>query len=358
MGTVTTDYIAIDSITGDISRGGWEASASFINNQGFADYSRRSETYFMAEGLGVWDDDWRLGLRGFILPKSVTFDKGQSRTEVTLATSHVFLENAGLQGIYFNTDGTPDPDNPHEQASWTLGGIVEHIVEEHTNITDWVDTSGIETVDSSSINYYTVHESGSIMNTVQQIGSNEFYVPYFTKNDNFIYDVHPMFAPALPEPVMEIDQNYIIGQPTIRYRDELVPDQVRLWALTDNGTVLYQEYPDNIGVDGRRHPFENLRCNNQARLNVLAQRAFLFLQRQFVVDLSIAGPWGLLMELYDRVEVTYNGTARNGVSVQWNEKKFWIQKISVRRVHNFGAVTDLTLDEENYTEGYFYSDYT
>jgi hypothetical protein len=356
MGTVNTDVFVFDTITGDIGRGGWEATGSFMNAQGLADYSRRAEIFYMPEGLGVWNEDWLLALRGFLLPRTITWDRGKSRTEVTMATSHVFLENAGLQGIFFASVAVPT--NPHQNTQWTLGEIVEHIVEDHTNVADWADTSGIETVDSTSVNYYTVHESNSIWNTLKRIGSNEYYVPYFTKRDELIYNVHPMFASSLPEPVMEIDSRYMIGQPSVTYRDEIIPDQVQLYALTDAGAVLRSDYPEAIGSEGRRNKVTNLRCNSQVRLNELAQRLYLFLQRQYSVTLTMPGPWGLMMELYDRAELTYSGTTQNGVAFQWDQKKFWINRISVRRVHNFGAVTELVLDEEDFREGYLYSDYT
>lgn len=358
MGTVSTTLLNIESITGDIGRGGWECTASFINAQGYADYSRRAEVFWLAEGLGVWDADWRCGLRGFILPQSVTWDRGQGKTDVTLATSHVFLENAGLQGMFFSTSATPSPSNKHQAKSWTLGGIIKHIVSEHTNITDWVDISGIETTNSTSINYYTVQESDSMWDTIKRIGDNEFYVPYFTKSDRLVYNVHPMFASTLPEPVVTFDSSCIIGQPRVEYRYDVMPDQVQLYALTDDGKVLTSFYPDNIASDGRRHKVTNIRCNGQARLDQLAHQLYMFLQRRFRANISIAGAWGLSMELYDRVEVTYSGTSANGVQFVWDQKKFWVSQISVRRVHDFGAVTELVLDEENFSEGYFYSDYT
>ncbi len=65
-----------------------------------------------------------------------------------------------------------------------------------------------------------------------------------------------------------------------------------------------------------------------------------------------------MFELLDRVELTYSGTARNGIAFIWNKKKFWIKSITVRRQFNFGAITELRLEEENYDEGYFYSDYS
>lgn len=360
MGTANTTLLIPDSIVGDASVGGWECSASLMNAQGFADYSRRAEVFYMPEGGGIWQDNWLRGLRGFILPKSITFDRGQSRTEVSLATSHVFLENAGLQGIFFASVAVPDPDNPHQSTQWTLGKIIKHIIEEHTNVADWVDTSGIVTApaDTTSVNYYTVHESDSIWETVRRIGDNEFYVPYFTKDDNLIYEVHPMFAAALPEPIMELDNTYIIGQPRVMYRDDVRPDQVQLYALTDDGDTLESRYPENIGTEGRRHKVSNIRCNSQSRLDQLAAQLYLYLQRQYEVIVTLPGPWGLMMELYDRIELTYSGTATNGVGFVWDQKKFWIDRIEVRRLYTFGAITELRLQEENFTEGYFYTDYT
>jgi hypothetical protein len=358
MGSVETTQLIIDSITGDADRGGWECNAAFLNQQGFADYSRRAVVHWLPEGAGVWNADWQTALRGFILPKRVEFDRGQSRTDVLLATSHVFLENAGVQGIYFASVAVPDPDNPHQKVQWNLGKIVEHIVEQHTNIQEWVDTSGIDTVDSTDVNFYTVHETDNLWQLIKNIGSNEFYVPFFTKNDELIYRVHPMFATSLPEPVMEIDSRYIVGQPSVIYRDDVRPDQVQLYALTDDGEVLKAFYPAQIGSEGKRHKIANIRCNGQARLNQLAHRLYTFLQRNYQVNLTLAGPWGLNMELYDRVEVTYTGTSINGVGFVWSQKKFWISRINIQRVHDFGAITELTLDEENYAQGYFYTDYT
>ena len=357
MSIIEVNQLIVDSISGDISRGGWEASCSFMNAQSYADYSRRAEIFHLDEGAGVWGDEWLLGIRGFILPQQIVWDRGQSATEITLSTSNYFLNRAAVQGIFFSTP-VVDVNNPHQAAVWTLGKIVKHIIEEHTNVTDWVDDSGIDTTDSTSVNVYTVKESESIWDSIKRIGENEFYVPYFTKKDEFIYKVHPMFAVALPEPVMEIDYRYIIGQPVVTYLEKTMYDQVQLYALTDEGAILQSFFPANIGSDGRRYKQSNIRCNSQPRLDTLAQRLSMYLRKQFDVQLTMPGAWGLNMELYDRIELTYNGTARNGVDFAWNQKKFWIKSIQVRRQFNFGAVTELQLEEESYEEGYFYSDYT
>ena len=356
MGIVRFENIEVESIRGSASVGGWESTGAIINDQEEATYCRRAELFHRMEGAGVWDEKERVGMRGFIMPRAVTFDRRQSRTEVTIATSHIFLQNAGLQGIFFSKQGAPA--NPHQMVDPTLGRIVYHIVHDHTNIGDWVDLSGIDQSGSTAVDVYAVRESQNLWSTIKDIGDNEFYVAYFTRDDRLMYRCHPMFAASLPEPVLTIDTDSILGQPTINYRDWVRPDQAQLYALTDTGATLKAEYPANLGVEGRRHREDHLRCNSQARLNQLAQRLYLFLQRDYNVSVSLPGSCGLAMDLYDRVEMTYAGTARNGVTVNWSQKKFWIEQITVQRTHRFGAVTELTLEEENWTSPYMYTDYT
>jgi hypothetical protein len=50
--------------------------------------------------------------------------------------------------------------------------------------------------------------------------------------------------------------------------------------------------------------------------------------------------------LYDRVYLNYTGTSRNGVDVAFVNAPFWINGINVQRVGNFGAVSELRLEQE------------
>jgi hypothetical protein len=161
-----------------------------------------------------------------------------------------------------------------------------------------------------------------------------------------IYEPHPQFKADIPDVVLTLDVNNIVAQPELVYRSDVTTDQVLLYALSDTGAILTAEYPANIGTDGRRQKFTNLRCNSQTRLNLLAQRAYKFLNRDYDFRVSVAGPWGIYLELYDRVQVTYTGTDKNGVVIDWNEKKFWVKTINVTRVGNFGAVSEFMLEEE------------
>lgn len=345
-----TTYLNIQNVDASADRGGWQVTGSFINDQADATYGRRVDIFNHVQGNGVWEEDKQLVISGSMIPQSLTWTRRQSDLPVIISTSDVFLQNAGLQGIYF-TNVSPST-NPHQIPGLTLGAIVRHIVNQHTNISiqtagGWVDTTGIDVAGSTSVDVYTVRQSNSIWSTIQDIASNEFYVRYFTKKDRLIYERHPQFKATLPTPTLSINQDMLIESPTVNFRNDLKTDQVQLYSLTDKGLILKAFYPTTVGTELRRQKFSNLRCNSQARLNLLAQRALGYLNRSMNATLSLAGAWAAYLELYDRVQVTYSGTSRNGVTLAWVNKKFWINSIRMNRVGNYGATTELELEEEN-----------
>lgn len=365
----STSFI-LQSVEGDGDRGGWQATASFANDQAEATYGRRVDIYWTPSGNGVWADEPILGITGSIIPRSVRFDIRQSSTNFTAVTTDNFLASAGLQGIYF-TDLDP-ATNPHQYVDLRLGTIVKHIIEQHTNISStanvqntdgtdsgnpiggWVDTSNIDVIFTTKVDVYTVRQSNSLWQAIKAIAANEFYVAYFSKDDKFNYEPHPTFKTVLDPFTLDIDSTMIVGQPEAQYRDRVDFDQIVLAALTDDGEILRAQYPDNITAQGRRKNITNLRCNDQNRLNNLAQRAFSFETRQWNIRLQLAGASGLYLELFDRVSLTYTGTARNGVSLAFTSEPFFVNKIRVNRSGNFGAVTDLELEQEN-IEGTIYA---
>lgn len=342
--------LIIQSVDADADRGGWQIQASFVNDQDEAVYGRRVECLVLGEGDGLWESAMKRVINGSMIPQNVTFNRGSSDTPVIISTSDIFLNQAGHQGIYF-TNTSPSA-NQHQIPNLNLGRIVRHIVTKHTNISQqtaggWVDTSGIDVANSTSVDVYTVRQSNSIWTTIENIASNEFYVRYFTKYDRLIYEQRPQFKTVLPDVTLSITQDMIVDAPNVTFRNELKTDQVQLYALRDNGAILRATYPANVGTELRRQKFTNLRCNSQTRLNLLATRAFAYLNREINVSLAMAGAWGAYLELYDRVAITYAGTSRNGVSINWVAKKFYINAIRINRAGNYGATTELELEEEN-----------
>ncbi len=357
-----TNFV-LQSIEGDGDRGGWQATGTFANDQEEAVYGRRVDVYFLPEGNGVWAFGSILGLRGSILPQSVRFDIRQSSTPLTITTSDFFLDRAALRGIYF-TDTDP-PTNPHQYADLRLGTLIKHIVEQHSNISStgtiqnedgtdsgvsiggWSDTSNIDTIFTTKVDAFTKRQSNSLWQAIKEVGRNEFYVAYFGKFDDFNYESHPVFKAVLDPFTLAIDDTMIVGQPEIVFRDQIDMDQVTLSALTDDGLILTASFPATMTAQGRSLNITDLRCNDQNRLNNLAQRVFSFESRLYNLRLQLPGPAGLYLELFDRVSVTYAGTTRNGVAITFTAEPFFINKIRVSRIGNFGAITDLELEQEN-----------
>lgn len=345
-----TNKFEILSLEGNVQRGGWQANVTAISDQSLVTYGRETRLLTKIEGGGATMPDFISALEGSQFPQSLQWDKSQSALNVTVATTDYFLKNAGIQGIYFSEQASPS--NPHQMTDLRLGKIVYHILTEHTNCTKataggWVNIDRIDTIGSTSVDVYTVRQSNSIWSVLAKIAGNEFYVRYFTKRDEFVYEPHPQYRATLPDPVISIDSTYIIGQPTITYRTDVDTDQVQLYALTDTGVILTSNYPANVGTEGVKQKFTDIRCNEQIRADLLAERAYKFLNRDFNVSLTLPGSIGSYLELYDRVSLSYTGTSINGVTVDWTDKKFWVSSIRLVRQGNFGAVTELELDEEN-----------
>ena len=344
--------LILQTLSGDADRGGWQATVSFANDMDAAGYGRAVDLYDRAAGDGSWEPAFNKALSGTIVPQNTIFDRRQAHTSVTVSTADFFLNQAGLQGVYFAVVAAPDPDNPHQATWWSLGKIVKHIIEEHTDITTaaggWVNTDRIDVLGSTSVEVFSVRQSNSMWSSLADIADYEFYVRYFTRNDEFVYEAHPQFKAILPAITLAINQSNIVAQPEIINRNDAKIDQVQLYALRDDGVTLTSDYPTaTIGVEGRRQKYTNLRCNSQARLDQLAIRAFLFFSRAYDFKITLAGAWGCYMELYDRITVTYTGTTRNGVNISWSDKKFWVQSINVTKLGNYAATTELMLQEEN-----------
>lgn len=344
-----SNQFIIQNLNASADRGGWQANGLFVNDQANAVYGRRVELTALVEGGGDWAENYKLVMRGSLIPRNLVVNRRQSQLSVELTTSNVFLASAGLQGIYFTEQS--NPQNVHQITNLNLGKIVEHILEQHTNISQdvggWVDTSGIDTTNSTSVDVYTVRQSNSIWQTIKTIADNEFYVRYMTKDDRFIYERHPQYKSNLPAPVIHLT-NAIIGENIeVAYRDDVQVDQLQLYALTDNGVILQSFYPENIGTEGRREKLANIRCNSQSRLDLLAERAYKVRTRNIDAKITLPGFIGGFLELYDRVSITYAGTSINGVTINWSNKKFWVTDIDINMVGNFAAYTVLSLTEEN-----------
>ena len=112
---------SVRTLSGDTNRGGWQASINVANQSDLLRYGQEVTLYAISEGGEVWEEFHSKALRGSAIPNTTVFDRKQSNTTLTIRTSDMFLQNAGLQGIYFTSNITPG--NPHQIPNLTLANI-------------------------------------------------------------------------------------------------------------------------------------------------------------------------------------------------------------------------------------------
>lgn len=351
--------LQIQSVVGDADKGGWEANLRVFQDTDALEKWQAVALLFRFHSPDGWDKEERTtGLLGHVLPQGLTFDFPTSQARLNMATSHRFLEAMSVQGIGFADQSVAGaaPYNAHQIDGLRLGHIIKHILEEHCNISTttnpegWVDTaSDIDITNSTTVNRYNFHATNSGWSALQQVARNEFYYLYFSKDNVVHYIPNPMFAAALPTPVMEFTGAFCSGRPTVTLRAEKKVSQVTLKATDEDGTVYTSQWPVSPATEGRPKELTRIRVGGaapQVRLDALALRVYDWETRDYTVQWPAPGWAGFFFELLDRVEVSYTGTSANGVHIDWTSKEFWITRIQMSPGPGLTGRTVFTLEEE------------
>ena len=388
-----SDLSNVISIGADDSRGGWEMRFRVLGDTDAIDVNQRVLFQWSPlmgyDYLYGWDGRWWTGFDGYIMPFRFTFDAAGSQTSAIAETSDGFLRRSWCQGIGFQDRDDTARDHYHQFDSVTGGGermtmgrIVRHLLGYYDTLgvppatnPDWVahtnfvyhatqNPHGWMTLDyvttepfawpgtpdgSMRVDRYIVRESKNLWQTLRQIANNEFFVAYFDKHDRFHYKRHPMFAASPPGAVCAFTPRLVVGKPVVIRRATDQIRQVVLHAVTDSATTLHSEYPSSATHQyGNIHEQTYIRCNSQDALDWWAQVLYQFKNRPYTVQWTLPGYAGLLFEINDPVAITYSGTSRNGVHLEWYNDKFWISNIMVYpRGQNTTAVSVLTLESDN-----------
>jgi hypothetical protein len=189
---------------------------------------------------------------------------------------------------------------------------------------------------------YVVRENASLWQALKKIAQDEFYVVYFDRLNRLVYKAQPQFATAVPAAVATLDNTMIMEPYRVEFRTQKKPGNVTVLGLTAAGTVLNSTYPAGVGVDLRGPRYE-VRAESQARIDVLAERQYKWLVRDYTVMARLPNAWDF--ELHDRVNLTLAGTTTNGVTFSWTDKIFWVSRVAYRKQQTRGYITELTLEE-------------
>lgn len=366
-----SERVWIQEISADIDRGGWECRFGVMSDTDAV--ARWQEvSVFWQPALGGPPGPPRPAFHGWALPQQFEFDLTGAKSTILAQTTDGILRRGWLQGIGFADTGSDLRDHYHQfdtRERMTLGRIIRHILGYYDELGDppatnpdwvahtncvyhptanpmgWISLDQVELADSARVDRFIVRETTSLWDALRQIADNEFFLLCFDKTDTLHYHPHPMYQSSLPDPVVDID--WAADRPRIDLREPAVR-QVKLHAVTDSGATLHAYYPSSpTHVYGEVEEISHLRCNSQSRLNQWAERHYKFLNRPYTVRWTLPGLAGLLFDLMDRVTISYQGTAENGVHINWDHQPFWIHAISVLPQEGFGGISTLTLEAEN-----------
>jgi hypothetical protein len=389
---VNLDDIIVHHINGSTDRGGWEMRFTSLSDTD-AVVRWENVTHWWQGAFGAPPGVLRVGFNGWVLPQRFEFDRAGSQADFIAQTSDGFLRRAWCQGIGF-AEVLGARAHYHEfqtvgaavanMDQWlTLGKIVTHLLGyydnegvppatnpdwvAHTNMVfdpvhnpgGWITLDNVDVLNSAHIGYdavrglpgpYEVRETDNLWERLREIARNEFYQIYFDKTDTLWYQPHPMFTAPLPNPVMTFDASFAAAAPIVTLRDENEVRQVVLNAVDSQSNVIKPivKFPAAPTVQyGNVRNISRIRCDERTQLVDWAERVYLFANRPYTVTWTAAGLVGLLFEINDRVQITYTGTAANGVHIDWTEEKFWISDIQVTPDERNSGLTTFILEAEN-----------
>lgn len=344
-----TELQTIGTISGSIQDGGWKASGNIFRMAGSLDWYLPVKVWIRLFADG-WEGQQRLAFSGHLVPKQWTKSFQTSEAPWEAATANQFLKDGRVQGIFFRNVASA-PANDHQIVDMTYADIIEHILGisgqyGHCNLVQGVWPDGFLQLDIDKTNSVLAGEhevkEGAMWSRLLEIAKIENYLLYVDQKNVLHYVPHPMFG-VLPDPVLELNSSWLADGLKITRRNTETYGQVVLQGTTPQGSQINGKYPTNptAGPIIQRSGFKGASATG---MSTVAERIYLYENRDVSVNASIHGGVGCLFDLMDRISLTYSST-EDGIN--WNKKKFWIEGITVRILENFTATTELRLEAEN-----------
>jgi len=320
---------------GSLARGGWEATLR-IGADGDALDDWQTVRIWHRDKWNGYDEGWKRVMKGYALPKEISRDWWRGDFDVVVATSHRMLRNMECQYIAFLQDATPA--NEHEMATLTLGAMIKHILDSHTNIIfhatnnpeGWAHYSNVDTSVGGTFDWFGFGMERGLVRiwpTIASFADAYGLITYFSKDDNLFWGPHPMFDSPAPDKVVTLTTDFWTSIRILKRKQEQAVRQAIITGDKDDGTTLIGTYPDlTAGTDWYygHDEFGRVRCNDQTELDSIAERKQRFMNREYDVVLETWGLWDL--EMGDRVGITYANAADG---IDWSDKDFYVQSVQV-----------------------------
>lgn len=354
----------IARIEGSLQDGGWKASGAVFNDADRLSFYQEVEAWFDLYTSSGWEALPRPAFRGHLLPEPwlKTFQSSEAPWSAFIAQE--IMKRGEVQGIFYKHVASA-PANRHQIISMTYAKIVYEIIGGHCNLMHsseavnydsslWAGAFttktfpegflflNIDLTNSSAVSEYDLKQGG-FWQRLQEIANIDFYLLYVDKFNQLHYVPHPMFGASLPTAVLTLTSSHLLEPLTIERRNTESVGQVRLQGTTPQGLQISGKYPTDATA-GPPIQKSGYMATSSTLMTTIATRMYKFENRDYTVTAKLNGAIGLMLDMLDRIAITYTSSA-DGVA--WSSKKFWISKIAVELKENFNAETTLTLDAES-----------
>lgn len=358
-----SDIDVIARIEASVDDGGWRASGSVFNDADKLTWYQYIESWFDLYA-GTWEVLPRPALVGHLLPDPFVKTFQTSEAPFNAFTAQEFMNRGEVQGIFFK-DVASSPANRHQIIDMSLAKIFYEIFSGHCNLMDASEAANydntlwggaittvthpegfvklsIDTTNSTEIDIYEVKQ-GNFFQRLQEIAEIDFYHLWIDKAATLHFEPHPMFGASLPSAVLDIDSGLLAEPLEIETRNDEQIGQVILSGTTPSGLQIYGRYP----TDPTAGPIvekSGYIATADTNMDGIAERMYKYQNRSHSVTAKIGNGIGLLLDLMNRISVTYTSTP-DGIA--WSTKYFWIEGIIIEILQNFTCRTTLRLEAEN-----------
>lgn len=359
-----TTVDTITRIEASVSDGGWRMTGAVFNDADRIQFFQQINAWFDLYAGGAWEALPRPAFIGHLLPDPWEKRFQSSIASWTAFTPQEMMKRGEIQGIYYKNVAS-SPANRHQIIGLNYAKIVYEMISGHSNLmhesqraiydtqlwsgafTSPVQFGGfllldLDITNSTAVDNYLVKE-GNFWDRIREMADKDLYLAYTDNAGTFHFTPHPMFDASLPTPVFTLESNMLLEPLRIEQRNTEEVGQVVIYGSTPQGLQISGRYPSYPAI-GPVLTKPGYLATSATLMTTIATRMYKFTNRDYRITAKLPGATGLMLDLLDRISVTYTSSA-DGIA--WSAKKFWIDSIAVEVAENFNATTTLIMDAEN-----------